>query len=325
VIANKTEYELVKSKRHKRLHIERRLFPLNRYLLTKEQRKLADSIRKNGYIILCNAVEHSLCDALADYYEKVASGAKLEYPPKCEYFDENKEYFYGKEIGDQDPSKLIGLKMLDLYSHNKAARDAMLSPAIVDTLNLIFNARALAFQQLGMIYGTEPPLHQDTAYVRVSKPFLIAASWIALEDVQQGSGELELIPGSHWFKKLTFDSSSDSWCNKVEVDPSSSVWWNYQDKDSHDNFLEKLQALKKNKETFKLLAKKGDCLIWISHLVHGGSAVEHQRFSHPPTRKSLVTHYCPDPIAHPMYFHAMNNSGVIEHGDSRAAFSYRYF
>ena len=285
---------------------------------------MAAIIRKNGYIILRNAVEHSLCDVLADYYEKVATGAKLENPPKCEYFDENKKFVFGKEIGDQDPSKLIGLKMLDLYSHNKAARDAMLSPAIVDTLNLIFNARALAFQQLGMIYGTEQPLHQDTAYVRVSEPFLIAASWIALEDVQQGSGELELIPGSHWLKKHTFDSSSDLWCNKVEIDPSSSVWWNYQDKDSHDNFLNKLQTLKKKKKTFKFLAKKGDCLIWISHLVHGGSAVEHQSFSQPPTRKSLVTHYCPDPIAHPMYFHEINNSGVIDCEDSRAAFSYKY-
>src|SRR5579859_2673048 len=36
---------------------------------------------------------------------------------------------------------------------------------------------ALAFQSLGFYYGSQQPLHQDSAFVRVNSPLEFVASW----------------------------------------------------------------------------------------------------------------------------------------------------
>ncbi|CAE21557.1 conserved hypothetical protein [Prochlorococcus marinus str. MIT 9313] len=316
-------YKLKKRSVHRILPIENKEFPKTHHDKGLQAKEKYNFIKNNGYIVLPGAVSPGLCDKISNYYDSVLANGSLQVKPKCEFFDKEGKYSYGEEIGDRDPSQLIGLKMLDLYSHNIDAREAMFSPDIQEVLSLIFGANALAFQQLGIIYGTEQDLHQDTAYVRVSEPFLIAASWIALEDITPGSGELELIPGSHNLKDNFFNSSGDEWCKKVESNPSKSAWWNYKDKDIHDKFIGRLRSLKAQQEPFVFNAKKGDCLIWISHLVHGGSPISSRTGSGIPTRKSLVTHYCPFPQAHPIYFHQINNSGPIEYSDN-SLYSYKY-
>jgi hypothetical protein len=56
---------------------------------------------------------------------------------------------------------------------------------------------ALAFQGLHFEKGSTQAVHQDTAYVVCEEPMKLCASWIALEDVVAGSGELMYYPGSH--------------------------------------------------------------------------------------------------------------------------------
>ena len=55
-------------------------------------------------------------------------------------------------------------------------------------------------------------MHQDTAYVVVQKsPLSLAASWIAMEDIQEESGELQYYEGSHRIPDFTFNDTSKSW------------------------------------------------------------------------------------------------------------------
>lgn len=307
-------YKLSKRGRAKRLAVEKRGCPgfLKRLSVPRHLRRAYRFVRENGYIILPRAVNTELCDELASYYDLAMEG-RLEAPPFCEYFDESGNYFYGAQFRGNNLSSFKGVKILDLYAHSQAARAAMFSPKIIEMLALIFDSSVLAFQQLGMIHGTQQPLHQDTAYVRVSSPALIAASWIALEDVRPGSGELELIPASHFHDSFRFNSMSDQWCCAVEKDPSRSVWWGYQDTESHDQFLQELENLKQELGSIRYLPLKGDCLIWISFLAHGGSPVEPRFGTIAPTRKSLVTHYCPWPNAHPLYFHQNRFLGPEQH------------
>jgi ectoine hydroxylase-related dioxygenase (phytanoyl-CoA dioxygenase family) len=260
-------------------------------------------LHENGFVILRNAVETSVCDNLAEYYNSVES-LTAQSPPCVEYFDSEGKLFYGVRYDKAGKERSQGkFKLVDLFSENEIARKACFSKKIADFLCLIFDSDILAFQQLGFIYGTEQPLHQDTAYVRVSKPAMIAASWIALEDIQADSGELEFIPRSHRFNHLRFSSESDIQCQKVEDNPKESIWYNYKDNEAHERFLKILRQLESPYGLGRFHAKKGDALIWISYFVHGGSAISEHSKAQNITRKSLVTHYCPFPQVFPAYFH----------------------
>ena len=142
---------------------------------------------------------------------------------------------------------------------------------------------AAAFQSLGFYYGSQQELHQDSAFVRVSSPLEFVASWIALEDISPGSGELEYYPGSHALPHYLFGGKY-LW---VDVgDPELQLFSGGLQSRARDAGL----------SPQRFLAKKGDVLIWSAGLMHGGSPVELPD----RTRKSLVTHYCPADL-NPMY------------------------
>ena len=109
------------------------------------------------------------------------------------------------------------------------------------------------------------------------------ASWVALEDIQPDSGELEYYVGNHRLEDYLFDGSAK--------------WMPHRSNESA-RFLESLhmrsRAAGLRLERFQ--ARKGDALIWSADLAHGGSQNARPRV----TRKSLVTHYCPTNCA-PMY------------------------
>ena len=142
---------------------------------------------------------------------------------------------------------------------------------------------ALAFQSLGFYYGSQQPLHQDSAFVRVNSPLEFVASWIALEDISAGSGELEYYPRSHALPHYLFGGRH---------------LWPESDGPEVHQFSDGLhaQATRAGLSMQRFLANKGDVLIWAAGLMHGGSPVDLPN----RTRKSLVTHYCPADLQ-PMY------------------------
>ena len=160
--------------------------------------------------------------------------------------------------------------------------------AISRFLNILFDRPALAFQSLGFLRGSQQGVHRDTAFVRVSSSQEFVASWIALEDVTPGSGELEYYVGSHALPDYLF-SSTARWAT-----PGHPEVLGYSDA---------LHAMAKEAGLAftQFRPKKGDALIWAAELMHGGSAIEDEN----RTRKSLVTHYCPVD-QHPMYFYKGN-------------------
>jgi phytanoyl-CoA hydroxylase len=71
------------------------------------------------------------------------------------------------------------------------ARSILFAPEILRFVNLVLERPALAFQSLYFRWGSRQDIHQDTAFVKVSSPMEMVASWVALEDIQTDSGELE--------------------------------------------------------------------------------------------------------------------------------------
>ena len=104
----------------------------------------------------------------------------------------------------------------------------------------------------------------------------MAGVWVALEDVDENNGPLFYYPGSHLWPALS-NTEIDYQLKDDNVLPFyhyyEDVWDKYED------------FFKVKKEYF--YAKKWQCLIWASNLVHGGSAVKNKN----STRWSQVSNY----------------------------------
>jgi ectoine hydroxylase-related dioxygenase (phytanoyl-CoA dioxygenase family) len=177
--------------------------------------------------------------------------------------------------------------VLDTYVHLPAARDLIFAPPVARFLELVFEDGVLAFQGLHFERGSTQDIHQDTAYVVSEEPMKLCASWIALQDVVPGSGELIYYPGSHRLPDWLYSGQYKH--------------YNHE-RDRHEEHLGHLRSLherskERGLELASFLPKKGDVLIWAADLAHGGSKITDPSL----TRRSLVTHYTPASTS-PYYF-----------------------
>ena len=155
--------------------------------------------------------------------------------------------------------------------------------AITHFLHLIFERPALASQTLVSYRGSGQPFHQDSAYVPYSLPLQFTASWIALENVAAGAGELEYLVGSHnalpeYTYPGGYKSASESQRYGTEKAAVSEAIKVHEKQIATEG-----QRRALTRET--LLAKRGDVLFWHADLAHGGSPISLSR-----SRKSVVTH-----------------------------------
>lgn len=238
--------------------------------------ELANSILffiENGYVIIPQAVDHALIDAYLNDLGTVtgpASELKVSVPV---IGPQDKDVVAIGEVDIRQPL----VKILDTYVQLDSARKIIFSAAIVKFLKAVFDSGILAFQSLHFEIGSTQAIHQDTAYVVLDEPMKLCASWIALEDIQPGSGELMYYPGSHrlpdWIYSKKFKHFN-------------------HERDSHQAHLAHLEWLhtESKKRGFDLdhfYPKKGDALIWAADLAHGGAPIHDKG----KTRRSLVAHY----------------------------------
>jgi phytanoyl-CoA hydroxylase len=252
--------------------------------LTAAQAEQVTFFVKNGYLIIPGAVPASACDRFSD--------------------DITNAWHHGDErLLVQRPGERTGApltagaprvmaRVVDSYVYYESALDLLLSDSISKFLKTIFDDDPLLFQSLSFDVGSEQGLHQDTAYVVTSSPMELAAAWIALEDIQEGSGELMYVPGSHRFPEFHFSGQYKHWNPERDGDEQQRQWSRHLD--------EETAAMGLKREVFR--PRKGDVLIWSADLAHGGSPVSDRSLS----RKSLVGHYCPNRVD-PNYFSYRND------------------
>jgi ectoine hydroxylase-related dioxygenase (phytanoyl-CoA dioxygenase family) len=235
------------------------------------------NFRENGYVIFKNALSAELIEQINEQ-----TVAFKNYPDRY-VMRKNGQYY--------DPADIESLtdkhRIIDVYGVSEAARNAAMCEQITTFLSAIFEQPPIAIQSLSFQYGSEQALHQDTAYVVAPEPAKISASWIALEDISVGSGELLYLPKSHRFPDYKFSGISKSWKKSRDG------------QEDHKKYLSSLHELAKDRNLLPqpFVAKAGDILIWHSDLVHGGAPIKDKCL----TRKSLVTHYVPLSVK-PNYF-----------------------
>jgi ectoine hydroxylase-related dioxygenase (phytanoyl-CoA dioxygenase family) len=228
---------------------------------------------RDGYVIIERAVDHAAIDAYLRAYDEAAdspSMLQIEVPTAG-----------GRQAFTREKSRIPGSKVLDTAMLTPHGQDLCFAPKVTEFLTAVFGEKALAFQTLHFEVGSTQAIHQDTAYVVVKdEPLKLVASWIALQDVKPGSGELIYHVGGHRLPDYPYAGGK-------------SKHWNVE-RDGHPVHNEHLryladQASARQLPLGRFLPRKGDVLFWHADLPHGGSAITDPG----SPRRSLVTHYCP--------------------------------
>lgn len=256
-------------------------------LIDKADKECLERFIQDGYVILPSRIPPVVLDRADEALEKAYSGGYPDLKFQC--------YAASKVDAVWDPATRTNpAKALDAHWFSAEIRDAIFADPITRFLSVVFERPALASQTLGFFRGSGQPLHQDSAYVAYSLPQQFLASWIALEDVVPGAGELEYLVGSHWALPefiYTGEAKSIPDARRYGIDPDKLA---VEDRAHEKGIKEQAENLGLSREKF--MAKRGDILIWHADLAHGGSPISKHK-----SRKSIVTHYCPREIA-PLYF-----------------------
>jgi len=250
--------------------------------------ELADKIEafmRDGYVVLKGAVSKEETSALRAeieaFWQNPHAACKMEaWIPGWD----------GGRVIPVDIQYRVGMtKLHNFHAFSDRMRRAIANRQAIEFLHAIFECRPKAFQGLTFWHGSQQPMHKDSAYVRVEDaPKSLAASWLALEDVVEGTGELQYYVGSHRTPDFIFGGHGK---------------WLTDAPDDHPKFLQRLHddAARFDHKKGSFLAKEGDVLIWHADLAHGGAKV----LLDGHTRQSHVTHYTGE-FNHPIY-----TSGII--------------
>lgn len=228
---------------------------------------------ENGFVIFEKAVAPAAIDAYMEELRSAGQGGSGLLASVPVQGPQDKDVV---PIASADLNAPL-TKVLDTYACLPSAHKLIFSETIVRFLRTVFEDDVLAFQGLHFEKGSTQAVHQDTAYVVLEQPMSFCASWIALEDVTEGSGELIYYPRSHRLPDWLYSGKFKH--------------FNHE-RDKHEEHMGHLQALHDRSVASGLtlqsfLPKKGDVLIWAADLAHGGSQIKDADL----TRRSLVTHY----------------------------------
>lgn len=228
---------------------------------------------RNGYVILPQAVSSERIDRYLEAFDGALSGETPLAASVPTYGPQDKSVVPANTADRYAPLT----KYLDTYWHLPEALPLIFNDRTVAFLSAIFETPPFAFQGLHFETGSTQCIHQDTAYVVSESPLSLAATWLALEDIQEGSGELEYFEGSHrlpdWLysgRYKHFNHERDQQSEHIE----------------HLNFIQS-ESRKRGYPLKRFLPKKGDLLVWAADLAHGGSAITRPG----ATRRALVTHF----------------------------------
>ena len=225
---------------------------------------------EEGYVVIPGAVSSETVERVLHDVESAWSGAYSDVYTEVLQAD-GQSY-----LPPRPEHRGRAYKLLNLHSSSSAARDALFCAPILAFLELVFERPPLAFQTLYLERGSQQPIHQDTAFVGVSSPMELVASWIALEPIHGRCGKLQYFPGSQRLEELVFENGQRLMPEELQRDERYPY-----------HLLHACEQLGLELESFE--AQKGDAFLWSADLVHGGSSeVDEGR-----TRRSLVTHYCP--------------------------------
>lgn len=174
------------------------------------------------------------------------------------------------ELSDSDRAHRV--KISDLYLVSTPVRGLLLDRRLLDVMETLLDDTPVLCNSLNLEKGSGQEYHADSLYMTPLSAGGVVACWIALEDVQPGSGPLRLYPASHLIAPFVFSDGT-----KHAHDAEMPQWASYMQSAIDSRSL----------SSVSVFAKAGDLVIWHSDLLHGAEPITETT----STRRSLVAHY----------------------------------
>ncbi|HXW35405.1 MAG TPA: phytanoyl-CoA dioxygenase family protein [Acidimicrobiales bacterium] len=171
-----------------------------------------------------------------------------------------------------EEERKLSFKVNDLYLRDGLLRDAVISARLGAILAELLDDQPVVINTLSVEYGTQQADHLDTLFMTPRTPGALAATWMALEDVDDDAGPLRYYPGSNHIEPFRFSDGG------YHVRNEEMPHWTEYMADSVD---------RRGLAESRFIAKRGDLFIWDAWLLHGGSQICTPGLS----RRSLITHY----------------------------------
>lgn len=250
--------------------------------------------RRDGYVILNSLIPPETIDAYLTELQELRSRQPSPLLLTGASFTGAQPYSARQEFENRS------VRTVDDYFLCQPSRRILLHPGITRFLNLVFERPPLLTQSLHFRFGSQQPIHRDTAFVRMNSPMSMAACWVALEDIEPGSGELLYCPGSHHWEDFLFHGRYLYWSESRDGESALDDYHAWL----HD------KAYADGRSPTRFLPRKGDVLIWHAALAHGGAAIANTG----RTRLSLVGHFCPVGVR-PLYHYSSPASRTVYHSE----------
>ena len=221
----------------------------------------------DGYVVFPKATDESLIDEYLEFFEAAWDAS----PPTTIYMHWDRQVILIDREHYDDVTKVS-----DVHSYFAKAGELVFPPSVLRFMTQIYERPPVVFQTMTMRKGSQENLHIDTGPLTLTEPMSMAASWVALEDVQPQSGEFQFVPGSHRLPELLHYGTDKG---------------HHGDYGEYNTILQTTLRMceERGLKTERFMAKKGDVLIWHADLMHGGAPIEDPT----RTRKSLVAHFMP--------------------------------
>lgn len=169
-------------------------------------------------------------------------------------------------------------RIVEGWKSSSAIKKIATDIKIQSFLKLAYKSEPIPFSTINFLKGTEQPLHSDEFHFGSIPHRYLTGCWIALEDIDKDSGPLSLAAKSHRMPIFSFEMLN------IKTPTSEKDF-----KVAYTMYEEwAREQIKEN--NFKIITpvlKKGQCLIWLSNLLHGSYEIKNRNL----TRKSLVVHY----------------------------------
>lgn len=182
-------------------------------------------------------------------------------------------------------------RVFEEWRNSENIKNMCLNKKIIETLEFLYNKKTFPFSTINFIKGSNQPLHSDAIHFHTIPLLWMSGVWVALEDTTTENGTLNIVPKSHKWEMIDYQTLQLP--HPDEIENGEEV--NYR---IYEEVIRNL-VKSKNAEILPVELKKGQALIWAANLLHGGMEIKNSEL----TRKTQAIHYFYGGCTH--YFHPM--------------------
>lgn len=215
--------------------------------LSDKDKEICKHYYEEGYVIIDLELENSVInDIVSDMYKATTEKDTVYHPDHVTY-TESKRIF-------------------EEWKKSKPIANLTVHPKVMSVLEMLYNKKPFPFSTINFIKGSNQPLHSDIIHFHSVPSLWMAGVWVALEDVDEKNGTLQIVPKSHKWPIIEYDTLNLPHPDEIENGEAE----NYLE---YENFIEDLVTTM-NGTKISVPLKKGQALIWAANMLHGGCNVE---------------------------------------------------